>query len=123
MPPQGESTGFAIEDAILFAHVLSKASGKPNHPDEQETQTQKSDEFPSNDRTPTKITDLFASYTALRQPTISRAFKEAEWRWETGKESGWLVFQLKLWMTPWFIWWTQERREEEWAKDVRELVP
>ena len=97
MPPQGESTGFAIEDAVLFAHILSHLSSSP-------------------------ITDIIARYEALRKPRMDEAFREAAYRWETTKDAGWIAFKLKEWLTPWFLWWTQGRREKGFAEDVRELV-
>ncbi len=122
MPPQGESTGFAIEDAMLFAHILSKACGKTMRPDKDQSSRQENEITGPIGNTPTTIPNLFTLYTRLRQPTMSQAFKQAEWRWETGKDSGWLAFRLKLWITPWWLWWTQKKREEEWTVDVRDLV-
>ena len=122
MPPQGESTGFAIEDAILFAHIVSKVGSKRPSLEETQASAPNSDNCTLAPATPIGITDLFTTYTNLRHPIMSRAFKQAEWRWETGKESGWFAFRMKLFITPWWLWWTQKQREEEWTKDVRDLV-
>ncbi|MDI1490862.1 MAG: hypothetical protein OHK93_002067 [Ramalina farinacea] len=108
MPPQGESTGFAIEDAILFAHVLSKRAHLPV-----------SDGAVTSDSLP--IPDLITHYIELRRPKMEAAFKEADFRWETGKDGGWLAFKMKELLTPWFLWWYRGKWEKEFGEegDVR----
>lgn len=93
MPPQGESSGFALEDTVLFAHLPSRNT----------------------------IAEIFGKYENLRKPRIEAAYAEAERRWESVKDMGWLQCKIREWITPWFLWWTQGKREEELAADVRTL--
>ena len=93
MPPQGESSGFALEDAVLFSHLLSHNT----------------------------IAETFGKYERLRKPRIEVAYTEAERRWENVKDMGWLQCKIREWITPWFLWWTHGKREEELAADVRTL--
>jgi 2-polyprenyl-6-methoxyphenol hydroxylase-like FAD-dependent oxidoreductase len=56
MPPQGESTGFAIEDAVLVSRVFDRFSQKD-------------------------LSHIFEVYEKTRRPRINKAYKEAVWRW------------------------------------------
>lgn len=94
----GESIGFALEDAALFARILECHPDKP-------------------------VSGLFSMYEDLRRDTIENAVREAEMRWDGVKEKGWFVQKLLEWLTPWFLWWTQKSRETGWASDIRDLVP
>jgi 2-polyprenyl-6-methoxyphenol hydroxylase-like FAD-dependent oxidoreductase len=53
MPPQGESTGIAIEDGILIARILSQGATRP-------------------------VEQLFADYESVRRPKIDKHYKAAE---------------------------------------------
>jgi 2-polyprenyl-6-methoxyphenol hydroxylase-like FAD-dependent oxidoreductase len=55
MPPQGESTGFAIEDAVLVSRVFDRFSQKD-------------------------LSHIFEVYEKTRRPRINKAYKEAVWR-------------------------------------------
>ncbi|KAH6663022.1 hypothetical protein B0J14DRAFT_662385 [Halenospora varia] len=79
MPPQGESTGLAIEDGILFARVL--------------------DSFPEM-----SISEAFQTYTKTRQLRIDAAYKEAVSRWEHVKDRSWLMQKVIEWLM-WIILW------------------
>jgi salicylate hydroxylase len=98
MPPQGESTGFAIEDAILFSRLLNEAA-------------------PS-----TSIESTTARYERNRRKKIDDAFDEAAFRWETVKDAGLLKTVAKEWLTGVFLWWTKEQRDEGFAFDIREAA-
>jgi len=98
MPPQGESMGFALEDAILFARIIECNPEEP-------------------------ISTLFATYESLRRSTIDAAYKEADFRWDGLKDKGWLVRLVMELLTPIFLWWTKNAREEAWGADIRDLVP
>jgi 2-polyprenyl-6-methoxyphenol hydroxylase-like FAD-dependent oxidoreductase len=100
MPPQGESTGFAIEDTILLARILHEAA-------------------PS-----TPIEDVFARFERNRRKRIDDAYDEAAFRWETAKDAGLIKTVAKEWVTGAFLWWTKAQRDEGFAFDVRtvELV-
>lgn len=105
MPPQGESTGLAIEDAILFARIMKEA----------QSQIERFDE--SGERT-VDIDAIFARYQNNRRKRIDDAFAEADMRWDLVKDKGWIMSVLLDWMTPWFLWWTRSRREENFRFNV-----
>ncbi|KAK5172062.1 uncharacterized protein LTR77_003699 [Saxophila tyrrhenica] len=92
MPPQGESTGIYIEDALLFSRALVQ-------------------------HTSGDFSDIFAAYQKLRRPQIDAAYTQAVQRWETVKDSDALAFWFMKSLTPWFLWWTAKARENEFAAD------
>jgi salicylate hydroxylase len=115
MPPQGESTGIiptaimfsltwasanpcsscvgiCIEDAILFSRALMHHRQKD-------------------------LPTIFAAYEKIRRPNIDQAYNQAVQRWETVKDSGYLVHKMMTFLTPWFLWWTAKAREEEFSVD------
>jgi len=79
MPPQGESTGLAIEDSVLLARVLEKYSDKP-------------------------LAAAFKAYEKTRRPRIDTAYKEAVSRWSNVKDKSWLWQKVEEWMTSVYIW-------------------
>lgn len=93
MPPQGESTGIAIEDAVLLSHLLARNT----------------------------VADTFNKYESLRKPSIDAAYVEANRRWGVVKDVGWLQCKIREWITPWYLWWTQGKREKAFAEDIRRL--
>jgi 2-polyprenyl-6-methoxyphenol hydroxylase-like FAD-dependent oxidoreductase len=93
MPPQGESTGYALEDAILFARVLAV-------------------EFNNG------LDDAFATYEKVRRERINKAYDEATFGWETQKDCGWFTFLLRTWLTTVFLWWTADARQRRYSEDV-----
>lgn len=97
MPPQGESVGLAIEDSILFANIL--AQGQPESP----------------------VEEIFARFERNRKKRIDDAFEEADWRWDTVKDSGLIGSLVKEWLTSAFLWWTKNSRDENYAFDVRDM--
>jgi salicylate hydroxylase len=94
MPPQGESTGLAIEDGVLLARVVSSCSGKP-------------------------IQEAFQLYEKTRRPRIDVAYKEAVSRWENVKDRSWFfqkVIELMMWA---FLWYKMADYESSFSYDVR----
>lgn len=96
MAPQGESTGICIEDAIVLSRALL------HHQDKS-------------------LSAIFAAYERFRRPYIEGAVKQATQRWETVKDGGWLMHQVKCFLTPWVLWWTAAARDREFAEDLSEL--
>jgi len=97
MPPLGENMGFALEDAILLARIIEC------NPSET-------------------ISDIFKTYESLRRSTIDAVYKEADFRWDGLKDKGWFVRMLRELLTPFFLWWTKNAREEAWGADIKYLV-
>ncbi|KAL8765741.1 MAG: hypothetical protein Q9194_006477 [Teloschistes cf. exilis] len=99
MPPQGESVGYALEDVALFAELLKGC------------------------KDPSQLSQSFQRYEELRRPRIDAALKETEFRWAQGtRDVGWLQFKIQQWVMPWFLWLTRNKKEEDFASDVRKLV-
>ena len=94
MPPQGESVGLALEDAVVFARCMA-------------------DVYQGGD-----LESAFAKYERLRRPRTDEAYKQATFGWDTQKNSGWFAFQLKNWLTGWFLWWTKDSRQRRYAEDI-----
>lgn len=102
MPPQGESTGLAVEDAVLLARILQ------SHTEAKEDQS-------------ICIRKTISKYIALRTSRIDAAFEEANMRWENAKDAGWLLTMMKEWLARGFLWWTEKARDESYRYDVREI--
>ncbi|KAF4637640.1 hypothetical protein G7Y89_g449 [Cudoniella acicularis] len=83
MPPQGESTGLAIEDGVLLARILSSHSGSEE----------------------VDIERAFRMYEKTRRPRIDRSYKEAVMRWESVKDKGWFLQKLIEWLMWVILWW------------------
>ncbi|KIV96461.1 hypothetical protein PV10_00331 [Exophiala mesophila] len=96
MPPQGESTAHALEDAIIFARILAKHKSGG-------------------------LDVVFKKYEDIRRPSIDRAYEESVFGWDTQKDSGWISFLLKTWMTSAFLWWTAAARSKRYAEDVASM--
>ena len=96
MPPQGESVGLALEDVVLFSRVMGQNETKATF-------------------------QILSDYENLRKPRIDAAFKEANLRWETAKDRGWLMTVLLEWMTWMFLKWMSISKEKEFAFDVRDI--
>jgi len=93
MPPQGESTGLAIEDAVLLARVFEKLSTK-------------------------SIPEIFEAYEKTRRPRIDRAYTEAVSRWSKVKDKSWLVQKLEEWLTWVWMWYKSDDFAKSFAYDV-----
>jgi len=96
MPPQGESVGLALEDVVLFSRVMGLHETKAT-------------------------SQILSDYENLRKPRIDAAFKEANLRWETAKDRGWLMTVLLEWMTWMFLKWMSISKEKEFTFDVRDI--
>ena len=96
MPPQGESTGIALEDTVTFARLMGL--------------------YPKY-----SLAELFTQYEKLRRSRVDQAYKEASFRWETAKDSGWLAHKVKAILTPWFIWFTSQKRARDFEEDYNNL--
>ena len=94
MPPQGESTGLAIEDPVLLARVFQKFPGKP-------------------------IRDIFEAYEKTRRPRIDAAYIEAVARWERVHDKSWFVQKIEEWFTWAYMWYKADTFEKSFSYDVR----
>jgi salicylate hydroxylase len=94
MPPQGESTGLAIEDSVLFARVLESAL-----------------------QASTEAT--FQLYEKTRRPRIDIAYKDAVTRWENVKDRSWFFQKVIEWMMWVFLWYKMADFESSMSYDVR----
>jgi len=106
MPPQGESTGFAIEDAILFARIMKDAANR------QEEHDQSTPDL-------IDVKAVFAQYERNRRRRIDTAYTEANTRWDSAKDTGWLASIIREWMTSLFLWFTRSSKEKNFSFDVR----
>ena len=94
MPPQGESTGVAIEDGVLLAHVLTRRA----------TRT---------------IPQLFADYETLRRTDIDQFYRDTMARWNAPASRGWLGGVVVEWIT-WGVIKFMNYRHHYFGRDVRE---
>lgn len=96
MPPQGESTGIAIEDGILFAHVLGKGLSRG-------------------------ITQVISAYESLRRSDIQKLHRETMFRWNGSSSSSWawsLVMEYVTWV---YLIVANYRQTDYFARDVRKF--
>ncbi|KAJ8606196.1 hypothetical protein MRB53_041138 [Persea americana] len=61
---------------------------------------------------------VFTAYEQLRREHVEAAYKLAASRWENVKDCGWFAYKMRVWMTPWILWWTANAREIEFAEDL-----
>ncbi|KAK2760940.1 hypothetical protein FQN54_002182 [Arachnomyces sp. PD_36] len=104
MPPQGESIGLALEDAVLFSRVFARHNSKDIGDDE-----------------PSILSGVFKSYEDLRRGRIDEAYREAAMRWESAKDSGFIGMKMKEFMYPWILWFTSERRKKAYMFDASKI--
>ena len=93
MPPQGESAGIALEDAIVFGRVMSI----------------------SNDA---GLPGRFAAYEMVRRPRTDEAYQQAIFGWETNKDCSWFKHKMRGWLTFVFLWWTHDSRLKRYSEDL-----
>lgn len=93
MPPQGESTGLAIEDSVLLARVFEKLSTK-------------------------SVPEVFKAYEKTRRPRIDIAYAEAVSRWTRVKDKSWVVQKLEEWLTWAYMWYKSDDFAKSFAYDV-----
>jgi len=94
MPPQGESTGLAIEDGILLARVFSSSPEM-------------------------SIKRAFQVYEKTRRPRIDAAYREAAFRWEGAKDRSWLMQKILEWLMWVILWYKVDAIESSVSYDVR----
>jgi hypothetical protein len=94
MPPQGESTGFAIEDAVLVSRVFDRFSQKD-------------------------LSHIFEVYEKTRRPRINKAYKEAVWRWGQIKDKSWLTQKVTEWIAWGYLWYMKDGFEASVTYDIR----
>jgi salicylate hydroxylase len=93
MPPQGESMGIAIEDAMLVSRLISEQRD-------------------------ISILDVIARYERNRTKKIDEAFDEASWRWENVKDAGFIMTLFKEYLTTAFLWWAKDKLNKSWEFDI-----
>ena len=96
MPPQGESTGVAIEDGVLLARVFSRRDARP-------------------------VAQLFRDYEDLRRPVIKKTYDETMFRWNQVSDRGWFMSYLMEWLTMIYIWSMNNWSRDNFGRDVSEL--
>ena len=109
MPPQGESTGFAIEDAMLFTRIMKEAMNSQEEPNQS---------IPDL----VNVKAVFARYERNRRARIDAAYAEANTRWESVKDTGWLASVMREWMIWLFLWFTRSTREKNFTFDVKTVT-
>lgn len=95
MPPQGESTGVALEDGILMAHVLSR----------RDTRT---------------VPQMLADFEKLRRHDITEIYKTTMRRFQNRAPTSWLglvAWDWLAWIIITYINWTSDH----FGRDVRLL--
>ncbi|KAF2832112.1 FAD/NAD(P)-binding domain-containing protein [Ophiobolus disseminans] len=104
MPPQGESTGIVFEDGVLFARCLARWM-----------ETKRQEGVP--------IKEAFDAYEKLRRARIDTAFDESQSVVKTVQDTPWWGHRIKIYVVPWYLWWTRGYREGHFVEDVtvREL--
>jgi salicylate hydroxylase len=95
MPPQGESTGLAIEDGVLLARILSSSE--------------------------LSIQGAFGTYERTRRSRINTAYEEAVMRWENVKDKSWFMQKVIEWLTWVFLWYKMGAFESSLSYDVRKV--
>jgi 2-polyprenyl-6-methoxyphenol hydroxylase-like FAD-dependent oxidoreductase len=93
MPPQGEGVGMVLEDVVVFARLVGRYGAA-------------------------QLNDIFARYEELRRKRIDAAYDEANLRWETAKDFGWLAQSMKEWLMPIFLWWSAKARNKAFEEDL-----
>lgn len=98
MPPQGESTGIAIEDGVLLAHVFQ-------HHDTR------------------NVKRIFEDYETLRRTTVDKLYDESARRWKHAaqEDSGWLWGIIFEWLTLVVMTLMNMRQADHFAADVEKL--
>ncbi len=79
MPPQGESTGIAIEDAVLLSRVVARHDSR-------------------------SVAQIFGDYEKLRRAHIEKVYRETVSMWANAarEDGGWLGSIILEWAT-WLV--------------------
>ena len=96
MPPRDESAAFALDDAILFARILTRFRFEP-------------------------LPEVFKAYESIRRDTVNRAFKISRRMWERNRDMGLLEGRFKEWVMPLFLRNYRGEREMAWAFDASQV--
>jgi len=98
MPPQGESTGVAIEDGVLLARVLQRHMAR-------------------------EIPQLFDDYEKVRRKPIDKLYKESVWRWNSSSkdDAGWLGGIVSDWMLSAVLSFMDFNKSDYFVNDVEQL--
>lgn len=97
MPPQGESTAFAIEDGVLLAHVFSRRDKR-------------------------SIGQLFSDYEVLRRAVINKHYRSTVWGFESSNaDSSWLKAVFMEYATKIYLMVHRWGKADYFANDVRKL--
>lgn len=97
MPPQGESTGLAIEDAMLIAHVFERRGSRT-------------------------VEQLFADYEAVRRSVVDKHFGDAVWALKhIFAETSWVMGIFHEWATWLYLLLKRWGQEDHFGGDVRKL--
>jgi hypothetical protein len=96
MPPQGESTGVAIEDGVLLARVFSRRDTR-------------------------SIAQLLADYEVLRRPVIKKTYDECMFRWGKVGDRSWFGMVVMEYFTMMYIWIMNSWSKDNFGRDVRTL--
>ncbi|KAF4336578.1 salicylate hydroxylase [Fusarium beomiforme] len=94
MPPQGESTGIAIEDGVLFAHVLGEGISRG-------------------------IPRVLAAYEVLRRQDIEDLHAKTMFQWNNASSSSWIwsiFMELFTWL---YLILANYQQEDYFKRDVR----
>lgn len=97
MPPRDESAAYALDDAILFARILTRYRAEP-------------------------LSEVFDAYESLRRDTINHAFKESGRMWSRNRDMGLLEGRLKEWMMPVYLRSHRDEREAAWEFDAAKVT-
>ena len=96
MPPQGESTGVAIEDGVLFAHVFSRRATR-------------------------SLPRMLADYEKLRRADIDKTYRETMNRWDGPVPALWSSDLAVEWIT-WAFLKVMYWKQDPFSRDVRKFA-
>ncbi|KIY03200.1 uncharacterized protein Z520_01667 [Fonsecaea multimorphosa CBS 102226] len=97
MPPNGESVGFCLEDAVLLSTLFQR-------------------------RGCSSPSAIFQEFESLRRHEMEQAKEDALVRWGSAGKVSWLRWKVRELLAPWYFWWTQGGRDAVFAKDVRTMI-
>ncbi|KAH8657958.1 hypothetical protein BX600DRAFT_439136 [Xylariales sp. PMI_506] len=97
MVPAGESSGYAIEDALLLARIF----------EHREHRT---------------LDQMFTDYERLRKPTVDRHYKSGIQTMHSGfKERSWMMVVVMEWVAWLYLLFKRWGQDDHFARDVRDL--
>ena len=97
MPPQGESTGLAIEDGVLLARILSRRATR-------------------------SIDQLFADFQSVRRPEIKRHYAASMTAMRYGAGGfPWYAAVLFEWVSWMYFLWRRWNQVDHYSSDVEKM--